>query len=86
MPQWVVGALSVAAALALVHVTGANRYIEDADRFPGWKGELPKEPDSPKALDQKPTGETVGYGEDGKVRPGLVFLSYKDAQYRFSQV
>jgi hypothetical protein len=67
LPQWLLCAASLTVGLTLVHLTSANRYIEDADRFPGWKGELPKEPIIPKALDQNPTGETVGYGEDGKV-------------------
>eukprot|EP00884_Botryococcus_braunii_P010480 jgi/Botrbrau1/19433/Bobra.0338s0056.1 len=59
-------ALFLGTWLAFVHAVEANRYIEDTDHFPGWKGELPKEPSVPHALDQRPTGETVGYGEDGK--------------------
>ena len=52
---------------------GDERYIEDNDRFPGWKGELPgvgggDSGGQPKALSQDRTGVTVGYGEDGVVR------------------
>lgn len=42
-------------------------YIEDTDRFPGWKGELPNKAHKPNAVDQAPTGDTVGFGELGKV-------------------
>ena len=50
-----------------------ERYIEDNDRFPGWKGELPgvgggESGGQPKALSQDRTGVTVGYGENGVVR------------------
>ncbi len=40
--------------------TAKNMYIEDTDRFPGWKGELPRsaEEDGP---------NTIGYGEGGVV-------------------
>lgn len=53
-------------------VSSQDRYIEDNDRFPGWKGELPvagneDNPGQPKALSQDRTGVTVGYGEDGVV-------------------
>ena len=52
--------------------TAEERYIEDNDRFPGWKGELPgvgggQSGGQPKALSQDRTGVTVGYGEDGVV-------------------
>ena len=43
-------------------------YIEDTDRFPGWRGELPNKLVKPDALDQAPTGNTVGFGELGKVK------------------
>lgn len=56
--------------MLLMRLVSANRYIEDTDHFPGWKGELPTEPVVRKALSQHPTGETVGYGEDGKVGLG----------------
>ena len=39
----------------------ANEYIEDTDRFPGWKGELPQQ--QPLADDPA----TIGFGELGKV-------------------
>lgn len=58
-----------------MRLASANRYIEDTDHFPGWKGELPTEPVVHKALSQHPTGETVGYGEDGKVGPGSTRLN-----------
>ena len=38
-------------------------FIEDTDRFPGWRGELPSH------LGQAGVGDTVGFGELGKVRP-----------------
>ena len=54
--------------------TPSNVYIEDTDRFPGWKGELPR------AIVDK----TIGYGQGGVVYtppfvthetlPGLVEL------------
>lgn len=34
-------------------------YVEDTDRFPGWKGELPRV--------QQPDPHSVGYGEGGVV-------------------
>jgi prolyl 4-hydroxylase len=62
--------LATAAAFAVVALLSAgvsvdaaaksNEYIEDTDRFPGWKGELPQ---------QQPLGSdaiTIGYGEAGK--------------------
>lgn len=60
------------AALKVAAVGAAeDRYIEDTDRFPGWKGELPgsagNNPGQPKALSQDRTGVTVGFGEDGVV-------------------
>ena len=58
------------ALLGLVlSVQAVERYIEDTDRFPGWKGELPNNPvDQEQALSQQSTGRTTGYGEGGKVR------------------
>lgn len=57
-------------ALALTLITCANsleRYIEDADRFPGWKGELPS------IMHEEAEDGTVGFGELGRVscRGGL---------------
>jgi len=40
--------------------TALDAYIEDADRFPGWRGELP----SSLHLEVQ---DSVGYGELGKV-------------------
>lgn len=62
-------------AALLAH--GEERYIEDNDRFPGWKGELPGvgggvSGGQPKALSQDRTGVTVGYGEDGVVRASIL--------------
>ena len=75
--------LACLASCLLLHVsTGENeRYIEDTDRFPGWKGELPSNmvDEATKALSQHPTGKTVGYGENGKVgttMPSYISLSY----------
>ena len=61
--------LAVAFAVLIQAALGdVERYIEDTDRFPGWKGELPSLIDeATKALSQKPTGKTIGYGENGKV-------------------
>ncbi len=42
--------------------TALDTYIEDTDRFPGWKGELPS------VAHAEYTDGTVGYGEAGKVR------------------
>jgi hypothetical protein len=42
--------------------TALDTYIEDTDRFPGWKGELPS------VAHAEYTDGTVGYGEVGKVR------------------
>ena len=53
-----------------------ERYIEDTDRFPGWKGELPSPlKDSQEAAQpakaandsQAPVPLTMGVGSDGKV-------------------
>ena len=58
--------------LAIVSILlGANRsngleqYIEDTDRFPGWKGELP----NALHVDYK---DSVGLVEAGKVRVRIV--------------
>lgn len=43
----------------------AGKYIEDADRFPGWKGELPhdkaRQPGQPDSVE-------LAFGEHGKVK------------------
>lgn len=45
-------------ASSSMHVVGTERvYIEDTDRFPGWKGELPR---------AELSGPSIGYGESGK--------------------
>lgn len=53
--------------LACCFLLVSLEYIEDTDRFPGWKGELPNKVGKPDAMDQAPTGNTVGFGELGKV-------------------
>ena len=45
-----------------------QRYIEDEDRFPGWKGVLPSQAHQQPAAGQEPIPETTGYGENGQVR------------------
>ena len=64
-----------ACALLLVYTafgvsadTAKDMYIEDTDRFPGWKGELPRsaEEDGP---------NTIGYGEGGVVSSAAVLLT-----------
>ena len=55
-------------AVALVNawvVAGLDKYIEDTDRFPGWRGELP----GGDAAADGP-GDTVGFGELGQVSIG----------------
>lgn len=37
-------------------------YIEDSDRFPGWRGELPQASQDVGSVD------TIGFGELGRVR------------------
>ena len=52
------------ASLLVQLVTAADKYIEDSDRFPGWKGELPHmkhgQPGEPDSVE-------LGFGEHGKV-------------------
>ena len=47
-------------------VSGMDRYIEDVERFPGWKGELPTQ------LDVQ-FDDSVGYSESGKVRCNVLY-------------
>ncbi|KAL4452128.1 hypothetical protein ABPG75_007790 [Micractinium tetrahymenae] len=49
--------LLLAAILCPAH--SLDKYIEDTDRFPGWRGELPEHVDVP-------TTDTVGFGELGQ--------------------
>lgn len=49
--------LLVAAIFCPAH--SLDKYIEDTDRFPGWRGELPEHVDVP-------TSDTVGFGELGQ--------------------
>lgn len=61
--------LAIALLIQIANSEG-ERYIEDTDRFPGWKGELPSTviDEATRALSQQPTGKEVGYGENGKVQ------------------
>lgn len=66
----------LATSLVWALVSAEERYIEDTDRFPGWKGELPSDTvaKASEALSQTATGKTIGFGENGKVayvRPAL---------------
>lgn len=58
--------LAIASILSLViyEANGLDQYIEDADRFPGWKGELP----NALHVDYK---DSVGLVEAGKVIPRI---------------
>ena len=62
------------APLFLHLVLAAEKYIEDADRFPGWKGELPHikhgQPGEPDSVE-------LAFGEHGKVisTPNILFAS-----------
>ena len=59
--------MALAASGAMVaSAAQANEYIEDTDRFPGWKGELPQQ--QPLADDPA----TIGFGESGKVLCSVV--------------
>jgi hypothetical protein len=57
-----------------------ERYIEDTDRFPGWKGELPVPIqdflNANSSSGQAPAALTIGVGADGKVpgRPGSLCM------------
>ncbi len=50
----------------------SERYIEDTDRFPGWKGELPVPlidvQGANKSDASAPPMLTIGLGANGKVR------------------
>lgn len=50
--------LVLCAVSAVAAKANGNVYIEDTDRFPGWKGELPRQAED----------NTIGYGEGGVVR------------------
>ena len=47
----------------------AEKYIEDSDRFPGWKGELPEAVPSQRITDalNQSSGQRVAYGTPGGV-------------------
>lgn len=83
------GRLSLGLALLqlwFLAVVSEERYIEDTDRFPGWKGELPgHNPGQPKALSQEKTGMTVGYGENGVElwRGEVIPVSWKPRAFLF---
>ena len=52
----------------------ASRYVEDTDRFPGWKGALPMPGEKPAAagkeaaLSQDAKGAILALGDAGSVR------------------
>ena len=54
------------APLLLHFASAADKYIQDSDRFPGWKGELPHikhgQPGEPDTVE-------LAFGEHGKVGP-----------------
>ena len=62
-------------AVGFWHDTKSERYIEDTDRFPGWKGELPVPIQDFRNESAAPAGLTIGVGADGKVFY-LVSVSY----------
>eukprot|EP00884_Botryococcus_braunii_P010482 jgi/Botrbrau1/19435/Bobra.0338s0058.2 len=72
--------------LAFLQRVEAVRYIEDSERFPGWKGELPKAPPVPHAL--KPN-RTLSHGEDpnGKEawRGEVIEVSWKPRAFLFKK-
>ena len=55
------------------HGVRASRYVEDTDRFPGWKGALPMPGEKPAAagkeaaLSQDAKGVTLALGDAGSV-------------------
>jgi len=61
------------------HESRSDRYIEDTDRFPGWKGELPVPIQDFKNTSDAggaPASLTIGVGADGKVfSPSLISVS-----------
>ena len=64
------------------HGVHASRYVEDTDRFPGWKGALPMPGEKPDAagkeaaLSQEAKGVTLALGDAGSVRlPAPVLLT-----------
>lgn len=59
--------LSVVSLLLAAGTTRAERYIENSDRFPGWKGELPAEPGIRPNQTQTTPDTSVGFGELGQV-------------------
>ena len=56
------------------HGVRASRYVEDTDRFPGWKGALPMPGEKPAAagkeaaLSQEAEGVSLALGDAGSVR------------------
>ena len=61
--------LGIATLLLAAASARAERYIENNDRFPGWKGELPAEPGiRPNQTQAQSTPDTsIGFGELGQV-------------------
>lgn len=73
---FIIGVLLVLVWAEAVEKAGVD-YVEDTDRFPGWKGELPG----------KPTPDTmeVGLGELGEVRPALLFFEHPNCNLKIIQ-
>lgn len=72
------------ASLLVQLVTAADKYIEDSDRFPGWKGELPHmkhgQPGEPDSVE-------LGFGEHGKDKwiGEVVELSWQPRAFLFKK-
>ena len=66
-----VGALLIMCTLS-PHANALEQYIEDTNRFPGWRGELPNSW-------HVEVEDSVGFKEKGKVREsnGLNFAALK---------
>ena len=57
-------------AVGFWHEKRSERYIEDTDRFPGWKGELPvpiQDFRNGSDAGEAPASLTIGVGANGKV-------------------
>ena len=84
-PLWpAMGGRRLAAGLPLLLLlcsscASGDRYIEDTDRFPGWKGALPlpgEKPAAEAALSQEAKGVTIAVGDSESVRhPSLTLFT-----------
>ena len=66
--------LTLCAAIMVAMKVVDAVYIEDTDRFPGWKGELPQ------AVGEK-GANTIGYGEGGVVRSPFLLQHMLSSAY-----